>query len=511
MEKLKHILHHHKRRSESRPFSVTAFRHWVVAFVICDFNVDVGPEVVFVYPPDTPFSQADLSAICFNSFPEQHNAETLQGLSFQFTIRNRSPDILLSSPCSPYGSPSNLFGNCVFRQEFDQTTKRSFNQKSLVLISNHNFPAFYMRMLHQMALTGISLDPNIFEAACSQIAAWPPPSIGRHELPFMGSLLAVEIAPHLAFPLQGLISSPSDRSNSNSGPIYAYQPVTSWEGLMPFLTSLSDLYVAYEKMLLCENVVVIAKSPQICSEVVSALVDLIKPIPYAGDIKPYLTMQSEFCAAGLNGGTSRHFIVGITNPFLLKRIVTAAENSGSTRPYVVYLHSADVPVPVKHRRSTSQHVPPGFEIPGGIDTKQDAKKYIKADRAFLDELDNMMRSGRTNMDTIGPLVRRHFAELTAQFLSPLIRYLATSMSQTVISPGGNLQYANFSEPDFLQSLAKHGTSVKFRGQGPLQRHRARDALYVDFCRSPNFYSHLEMKLSLEKEASAGLLNGPSKS
>lgn len=34
--------------------------------VVCDFNVDLGPEVLFVYPPDTAFSQADLTAICFN-------------------------------------------------------------------------------------------------------------------------------------------------------------------------------------------------------------------------------------------------------------------------------------------------------------------------------------------------------------------------------------------------------------------------------------------------------------
>lgn len=258
-------------------------------------------------------------------------------------------------------------------------------------------------------------------------------------------------------------------------------------------------------MLLCENVVIMAKSPQTCSEVVSALVDLIRPIPYAGEIKPYLTMQSEFCVAGFNGGTSRHFIVGITNPFLLKRILSAAETSGSTIPYVLYLHSTGAPVPVKPS-SSHPTCPPGFDIPGGIEANNPAKKLLKPDRSFLQQLDTMQRGGRPATDAIGPLVRRHFAELTAQFLAPILRYLATGMAPTVASPGGNPAYANFSEPDFLNSLSKYGTSIKLRGQGPLQRHRTRDALYGEFCRSPNFYSHLEMKLSLEKEASVGLLN-----
>lgn len=504
MEKLKHMVHR-KRSSHAPHFSLNAFRHWATAFVVCDFNVDVGPEILMVFPPDTAFSQADLTAICFNSFPEQQNPEMGGDLSFQFSIRNRSPDVLLSSPCSPHGSPSTFYGNCVFRQEFDGTTKRSYNQKSLVLISNHNFPAFFMKLLQQMTSSGILCDPNTFEAACTQMSAWPPPSIGRHELPFLGSLLVLEIAPHLAFPLQGLTSPQHGHSDSVSGPIYAYQPTTSWAHLIRYFSSLSELYTVFEKMLLCENVVIIAKSPQVCSEVVSALVDLIRPIPYAGEIKPYLTMQSEFCVAGFNGGTSRHFIVGITNPFLLKRILSAAETSGSTTPYVVYLHSSGSPVPVKQSGS-QQACPPGFDIPGGIEVNHPVKKHLKPDRSFLQQLDSMQKSYRPGSDSIGPLVRRHFAELTAQFLAPIIRYLATGMSSTAASPGGNPAYANFSEPDFLNSLSKYGTSIKLRGQGPLQRHRTRDALYGEFCRSPNFYSHLEMKLSLEKEASVGLLN-----
>lgn len=67
MEKLKHMMHHHRKRSShAHSFSLNSFRHWATAFIVCDFNVDVGPEILMVYPPDTAFSQADLTAICFN-------------------------------------------------------------------------------------------------------------------------------------------------------------------------------------------------------------------------------------------------------------------------------------------------------------------------------------------------------------------------------------------------------------------------------------------------------------
>ena len=83
------------------------------------------------------------------------------------------------------------------------------------------------------------------------------------------------------------------------------------------------------------------------------------------------------------------------------------------------------------------------------------------------------------------------------------------MSSQVLSPGGSLQYAHFSEADFLQSLSKHGCSVQFKGQTSIHRHRAQDAFYKAFCRSQNFYSWLNMKLTLEKEASGAQVIGKS--
>ncbi|KAF2760170.1 hypothetical protein EJ05DRAFT_498136 [Pseudovirgaria hyperparasitica] len=521
MEKLKSLLspsHSKSRDSEN-------FRHWALAFIVCNFNVDVGkflyiklefgvyssytgPEIELVYPADTELSTADLSAVCFNSFPERQETETGDDLTFHFTVNNNSPDIKLSSPQIPYGSPNEFYGSCVFRQEFDNESKRSFNQKSLVLISNHKFPSFHSSILRHITSAGAISDPDILEAAFTEISStWPTPGIGRHELPFMGSMMVLEIPPHQAFPLQGLQGALPPRTSPTQLPaIFAYEPTGHWSTLMPFMPSLNDLYAVYESILLCESVVVVSRSPQLCSDFVSAAIDLIKPVPFNGIIKEYVTMQSDFKSIGLDGGHPRPFIIGVTNPFLLRRLIECAESVGRGKPTVVYLQSDRAHVPIKRSRSMHHHTQPSFDMPGDVELYSLKKTCLKADRNFTHALNALLlRASETSQDEITSFVRRQFAELTAQFLSPINRFLATSISPAVTSPGGSFQYANFSASAFLHSLSKHGTSVKFRGQGPIQRHRARDSLYERFCDSSNWHSWLQMKISLEREATAGLL------
>lgn len=466
----------------------------------------IGPEVELLYPPDVPFSTADLATICFNSFPEQQNSETADDLIFNFTINNNSPDISLGSTQAPHGSPADFYACCVFRQEFDEAMKRSFNQRTLVLISHHNFLAFHNKLLQQMTQSGPISDPTTLEAAYSQIVTWPPPSRGRLELPFLGSTITLDIAPHHSFPLQGL-AGPTPLISDIPSSIFAYEPLGSWDTIMKFFPCITDLYVLYEKLLLCESIIVIAKSPQLSSEAVSSLVDLIRPVPYAGEIKPYMTMQSDFRSIGIDGGTPRPFILGITNPFLLKRIISAIEGTDRARPHILYLQDYQGPVPTKrhhslHRKSSRNAL---LDLPGGgIDAHPPSKRFLKSESQIVTQAEMLLKLDDQTRE-LGPLIRRHFAELTAQFVAPINRYLATSVSANALPTTGTLHYASFSVKDFLHDLSKHGTSVKFRGQGPIQKHRAKHALYENFCQSPNFYSWLDMKLGLEKEASAGLL------
>ncbi|USP80024.1 hypothetical protein yc1106_07298 [Curvularia clavata] len=494
------------REPKLSPIATGGFKHWAVAFIVCNFNVDIGPEIEILYPPNIPFSTSDLSAICFNSFPEQQNTETADDLCYDFAITNNSPDIQLSSPNAPHGSAVTFYASCVFRQEFDDTMKRSFNQRALVLISHHNFTCLNHRILQKMTESGHLSDPTTLEAAYSQMNTWMPPAVGHHDLPFLGTMLKLDIAPHRAFPLQGL-PGPTPLISDTPLSMYAYEPVGSWDTIMHYMPCITDLYVLYEKLVLCESIIVIAKSPQLASEAVSSLMDLICPVPYAGVIRPYMTMQANFKSIGIDGGTPTSFIVGITNPFLLKRIIAATEASHQARPHILYLQNFDGPVPTRrhhslHHKSSRNAL---LDLPGGgIEVHTPPKRFLKSDPDVVSQIDALLKLEDQTRE-LGPLIRRHFAELTAQFIAPINRYLATSH---VVTPGGNSRYANFQVQDFLSSLSKYGTSVKFRGSGPLQRHRARDGMYETFCNSPNFYSWLEMKISLENEASAGMLNAP---
>lgn len=484
-----------------------SFRHWMIAFVVCNFNVDIGPEIELIYPPHVVFSKDDLMAICFNSFPERQDSETIEDAYFTYTLRNNSPDVMLDSPNAPYGSSTELYGHCVFRQQYDQMTKRSFNQKSLAIIANQPFPAFFLALLHKMAAAGDILDPTMLEAVYHQVSGWPVLSNGQHELPFMGSLISLEIPPHVAFPLQGL-QRHTVTGNPSNMMIYAYQPSGSWNKLLSLLPSIVILYVVYERLLLGESVVILARNPQLCSECVSAFVDLLRPVPYAGVVRPYMIMQSDFTPLGLDSSISSHFIAGITNPFLLKRVTSAFEHDKRQTPLVVFLHETEDRIPIKKSNSQKQRKQTAIDFPGAMAGVQESKKYLKSDHALTKSLDQLLKNGSSSStDDADSLIRRHFAELTAQFLAPLNRYLATKMASTPLTPGGrNLSYANFSTKDFLQSLSKYGTSVKFRGQNSLQRHKARDAMYAAFCNSPNFYSWLDMKTTLERQASVGMLN-----
>ena len=298
-------------------------------------------------------------------------------------------------------------------------------------------------------------------------------------------------------PLQGLGGLHTISEKYSAHPFYADQPVAPWEKLIRYMPSLWDLYKVFERLLLSESVVVIAKNPQVCSEVISALIDLIRPIPYAGNCRPFVIMQSEFFASNLEQGPNRSFIIGITNPFLLKRLATQLE--GIKPLYILHLSDGHTQAPLKvdkHERQTRTNI----ELPGSPIPHVHHKSYIKPDREFLRSLNSMA----INSDSpISSTMRRHFSFLAAQFLAPFNRYFATLMSSIVTSPGGNLNYHNFSETDFMKNLSHYDSSVPCKGNSALARHKSRDALYLAFCRSASFYSWLEMKLSLEKEASAG--------
>ncbi|EPS44640.1 hypothetical protein H072_1376 [Dactylellina haptotyla CBS 200.50] len=478
------------------PFPLDKLREWLIAFVVCDFNVDLGPEIEWIYPY-APFSPADLTTICFNSFPDRNNPDDLTtDTSFHFRFRHNSTDIKVpASDLVPH--PEYWFGYCLFRQQRDETVKRKYGQKSFVVISQYDFTTLFrdQMLAKTLPLLDFGASAALMESACAQVANWPSPRPGEMELPFFGSIFNLHIPLHASYPLQGLVRKESVKQNHPID-IFALDPVGSWKQVVEYLPNVGDLYIIYERVLLCEPLVALSLDPRVCSEFVSLAFDLIRPIPFAGDYRPYITMHSDIFSQSHGGATTNHYLIGVTNPFILKRLQTPPIKkpllqsfSLKEAPYVVHLTEPIRKNGSLHRRSKSTHrEESSFDV-----VSQEPKGYMSRDWEFLKQLDEMCRADGSPAE-VSRLVRRHFAYLTARFLAPLDRYFAQLITPaSAIDP---FEYGCFSETEFLQNLSKYGSGVEFKGKTNFQRNKMEEAFYKKFCRSPSFFSWLQMKMEL---------------
>ncbi|KAF8536034.1 hypothetical protein BDD12DRAFT_918484 [Trichophaea hybrida] len=490
---------------QSYSFDLDALRQWMIAFVVCDFNIDVGVEIEYMFP-STELSATDIQTICFSSFPEKSNPDRIEDSAFHFKFRHTSPNVPHEE--NP-DDPEHWYGYCLFRQKRDVSARRNFRQKSLILLSQHEFPPLFSHIVKTVSMLEFSVSPALVESACSNIAAWGAPEIGIKELPFLGEILEVHMfvysfaqlqlrcrqlimpcrPPHNCFPLQGLMSRTSSKADLRVEykEIHTSEPTGSWSRLAHLLTSLSELYIIFERALLSEPLVILADDPACASEFVSSIVDLIRPVPFGGCCRPYLTMQSgERSSLPL-----RHYLIGITNPFFLKRIMSQGKEN--SQPHVVYLAG-----PETRRKAPSMFYTSFIERatdPSSHIMPNENKGYIAKDPSFLRKLDMLLQDPGSSPQEIERFVRRHFALLSALFLAPLNRYLATLTSS---APDTNIiDMGSFSEDDFLESLSTYGCSVHFKGKTSFHRHRTAEAFYHKFIRSPGFFTWLEMKMRLQ--------------
>ncbi|KAJ3126014.1 Protein dennd6b [Nowakowskiella sp. JEL0407] len=227
--------------------------------------------------------------------------------------------------------------------------------------------------------TQLPASANVLLKACSDIAAWPtcPASASPNasfgqtqiDISFLGHVQKFTFAPSSNFPqlfdtsrpiskqtvtelsmpsaafliedLTVRMSSPDlykpktgkqSESVSNSGsatPKYTYPNTVAASSIAekPYLTcpgrffelfekQLDLLWLCWELMVVGESIIVVAETPKGCSDIVLSLVELIKPIPFGGDYRPYFTIQdTDFkTIATRNRPPSSATILGVTNP-----------------------------------------------------------------------------------------------------------------------------------------------------------------------------------------------------
>lgn len=321
---------------------------WMVCMMVAQFDHEIGPDLKLVEPTSVQLSEDDFRTICFSALPERSSNKE---------IRSQFHTFRFASSTFP---GTELHGFALFSQQRTSSSARGYSQESLVIISKLDFPQLFNACL-QLTLDAIenknsqatlgsptfNLDEKIpiINACISDVSQWPPPDPNATlELPFLGTAIMLSIPLYESTPLVGTIELDTSSVNfhsmgrkpmSSSDPSFlessltlsypqhdalvltASEPAATWDYLINFITDPADIYILYEYMLLAKPIVVFASSPHHCSSFISLLLDLIRPIPYAGRVREYVTIHT--CPNGEldpSGG-----ITGVTNPFLMKGVL----------------------------------------------------------------------------------------------------------------------------------------------------------------------------------------------
>ncbi|KAJ2491229.1 hypothetical protein IWW37_002481 [Coemansia sp. RSA 2050] len=458
--------------------------NWVICFGSVHFDADQGPTLGLLYP-HVPFSDTERAAICFSSMPDSTIYELYDSAySFHFRV----DPVRLGLPKDRIF----LYGHVFFRQKRDPLMRRGGFQRSIVIISHLPYHGLFSRMVYMLGPLYFDLGTAILEAAAHNVTSWSAPSPGRaYELPFLGTALSVELPESNASQLLETSRFPLDRFDPGE---HILASVTCDGLFRSFRDTLEDLWVCWELMILGEPLVVLADTPSRCSEAVVGLVDIIFPITYCGDYRPYFTIQDpDFRAIVSKTHVPTNTVVGVSNPFFSEAL--------SHWPHKLYLgtsgrmsqmHGAAHRVTVGSTTSASTGSNSNNSIGSsangsggsGNSSRQGLQsKYkcaVSKDRPFAEHLLNSLKTGKQSPWMVNNMLRRHFIDLTVQFLAPLNRYFSTLIpqvhsavamplarpdSQAKVAPTNTLSW--FMPPsalrpwrtdDFMASLASFGIS-----------------------------------------------------
>ncbi|KAJ1906249.1 hypothetical protein LPJ81_001449 [Coemansia sp. IMI 209127] len=464
-----------------------ALSQWIVCFGSVHFDVDQGPTLNLLYPY-VPFSDSERAAICFSSMPDSTIHELYDSV---YTFHFRVDAIRLGLPKDTVF----LYGHVFFRQKRDPLMRRGGFQRSVAIISHLPYHGLFSRMAQMLGPMYFDLGTAILEAAAQNVSSWQQPVPGRaYELPFLGTALSVELPAIDASQLLETSKFPLNRFDPGE---HILASVT-YDGLFrSFRDTLDDLWTCWELMILGESLVVLADTPSRCSEAIVSLVDIIFPIKYCGDYRPYFTIQDpDFRAIVSKTHVPNNTVVGVSNPFFSEALShwphklflgssgrmsqMHGANARKTRAFgevVVGGGSSDSiggsGVRAKASNSsigsTNGSVGGGNRKPGvmssggggiigsgqpgigkgirqGLQTKH--KCAVNKDRPFVENLLSAIKTGRETPWMVNNMLRRYFIDLTVQFLAPLDRYFSTlipKVQSAMAIPQGSQAYSSRSQ------------------------------------------------------------------
>lgn len=265
-----------------------------------------------------------------------------------------------------------------------------------------------------------------------------------------------------------------------------------------------------------EPVLVVAPSPAQCSEAVAGLVSLVAPLLYSVDYRPYFTIHDPDFArlnALAEGEVFPPMVLGVTNLFFLKSLKSipnvvsvGSPNPNSTRVLPVGGQSPGngingTPGKLKLEKLAINKFSPTSLLnsiklrrEGPLSLMTEHKEALwstyspttKPDTSVLNRLIDAGVSPRIeeSMSVVNnEILRRHFLELTTNFLAPFGPYLRTTTPSEGSSPFVDPPLLPpFHADEFVNGLAA-------RGPGKFLSKRMRSNwldLYRRFLEGPNF-------------------------
>ncbi|KAI4335813.1 hypothetical protein L6164_014422 [Bauhinia variegata] len=426
-----------------------------------------------------------------------------------------------------------LYGSVFNRQRHDERLKRGGEQKSVVILSHSPYSSVFRPLLQIVGPLYFDIGKKALEHIAAYVSTWPAPIPGKlMDLPIGNATLKVNLPPAHCLPVEGGVSF--EESASSVAPFLPNNQSIP-QGLFhdsdlfgTFRGLLLQLWLLWELLLIGEPILIIAPTPPQCCEAVASLVSLIAPLLCSVDFRPYFTIHDpEF--AHLNslqeGETFPPMVLGVTNLFFLKALRNI--------PHIVSVGS---PPPNSNRFALSARSSTGRTSgrPEGLGLQQlSLKKFspssilnavklrrdgplclmtehkeaiwstysatTKPDTSILNRLVDAGMSPRVeeSMSVVNnEILRRHFVELTTNFLAPFGPYFRTTTPSEGSSP-----YANppalppFNADEFLASLSARGP-----GKFLLKRLRSNWLdLYRRFLKGPNFVPWFQRRCAVAEQ------------
>ncbi|TPX71120.1 hypothetical protein SpCBS45565_g01383 [Spizellomyces sp. 'palustris'] len=597
--------HHSFLLTRSGPFSpalddgllnleLKKFWEWVLCFCVVNFDLELGQALECVYPP-IDFTESERKNISFSAFPDSNSASHVGDSTFTFRMRSghfttelyqrqQPPPLAMPSALSgmsglhpgaglPVDTDGFTYGYVFFRQQKDTEIRRGYFQKSLVILTPHPWPGLFVHLIselgprymdalvedRQKAGSDLSVTSSaaktLLETASFSIAAWPsPPSSLSPEvayypisltLPLLGEATRYSFPPTARF--AQLFESPKPHT-TEAPPSPDWQtPVICTPGKLYelFAGSLELLWVCWELMVVGQSLLVVAESPKACSEIVWGLVELIKPIPFGGDYRPYFTIQdSDFKGiANRQRLPTTAMVIGVTNPVFTKvlehwpHVIRAARVShpkmssdGSTqgksggltpkpemwsptlpraqspsptvgrtkntpnnspkKPAILTFSKTPKPTPSKDMASPTCGVSDAVVVES-ITCKH--KPYLSKDRKLIKEVVEAAIRGKP-VHVLDNMLRRHFIDLTERFIQPLNRHfesliVGNPLHMTLSNLRTRPEIKPFKQDTFLRTVEQQAGSTNL----PVNCKRPLSDLYRAFLLSVNFAAWLQSR------------------